>query len=95
MAISVDLKFVGDFRKVLVYDLLRQSGDEGANAEQLALVGPACFDNVHMIFVGRIKLCLAGGLLDGVFVLLIFSQISNGSVIVSVVVDVSIHSLLG
>ena len=44
--------------------------------------------------MGLIKVGFAGGLLDGVLVLLLFSQIGDGSVIMSVIVDLSLHRLL-
>ena len=103
VAISVDREFVGNFWDGKVYqgyvvelvpDFFQQSGNEGPDAEQFALIGPACFEHVHMSLVGWIKRCLEGSLLDGVLVLLLLSQISDGSVIVGLVVDVTFHWLL-
>ena len=48
-----------------------------------------------MVLVVRVELCLAGGLLDGVLALLLVPQIGDGTVIVSVAVDVSLYRLLG
>ena len=53
-------------------DFLGQTGDESADAEQLAFVGTAGLEHVNQIFIGQIKVGFAGGLLDGVLVLLLF-----------------------
>ena len=90
VAISVDLEFVRDFQDCqfsqgdvikLAPDCLRQSGDESADVEQLTFIGPASLKRVDQIFVGQIKVGFLGSLLDGVLVLLLFSQISDGLVI--------------
>ena len=96
--ISVDLEFVpvsqGDVVK-LVPDIYQQSGDESADAEQFTFIGLAGLERVDQILVGQIKVGFAGGLLDGVLVILPFTQISDGLVIMSVIVDLSLHGLLG